>query len=256
MHNIEPSSDTQQRYPNPIIQKLQRLLHEKQTNLAVAADVTTKAELLALAHAVGPEICMLKVHIDMIRDFDGNLIEQLQSLAKQHQFLLVEDRKFADIGNTVQQQYVGGVYRIMQWADIVIAHAIAGPDSIKALAQAAHGKERGVLLIAQLSSAENLIDERYTQRVVEMANKFPDFVVGFIAQQRCSNDSRFMTFVPGIHCQSSGDTLGQHYNTPECAIQRGADVVIVGRAICQATDPQTVAREYKERAWQAYVNRK
>ena len=34
----------------------------------------------------------------MITDFDADLVDQLQALAKQHDFLIFEDRKFADIG--------------------------------------------------------------------------------------------------------------------------------------------------------------
>ncbi len=241
---------------NRTAKKLFTIMHDKQSNLAVAADVTTKAALLALADAVGSEICFLKTHIDMIEDFDDELIEQLQSLARKHNFLIVEDRKFADIGSTVQHQYTGGTYHISQWADIVIAHAIAGPETIKALAEAAPNNECGLLLVAQLSSRNNMIDDTYTQRVVEMANLYDDFVVGFIAQEALNDNPFFIVCTPGIHGTLQQDVLNQRYNTPEYAIsEQKSDIVIVGRAIYQTTQPSVVAHEYKNRAWHAYQER-
>ncbi len=227
-------------------------MHTKCSNLAVAADVTTKKELLALADAVGPEIVVFKTHIDIIADFDWDLIVQLKALAQKHNFLIFEDRKFADIGSTVQQQYVNGIYKIAEWADIVNAYVISGPDIVKALQEVAvkYNEPRGVLLIAQLSSANNLITPEHTQAVVSIAQQYPEFVIGFIAQQM--QDKNFLTFTPGISFEQKADNLGQRYNTPEYAIQeRGTDIVIVGRAIYHAKDPHAVATEYRQRAWQA-----
>lgn len=227
----------------------------KQTNLAVAADVTSKAELLALADAIGPEICFLKTHIDIIQDFDYDLILQLKALAKKHTFLIVEDRKFADIGSTVQQQYAGGLYKIVDWADIVIAHAISGPDIITSLAAASKGYERGVLLIAQLSSAGNLIDASYSTAVSHMAACHQDFVVGFIAQKAFSENSNFIACTPGVSITQQKDGLGQQYNCPNYVIQQQKnDIIIVGRAIYQANDPVAAARHYRSVGWQSYLD--
>ncbi|KAG5458870.1 MAG: hypothetical protein BJ554DRAFT_825, partial [Olpidium bornovanus] len=86
-----------QHFANPAAKSLLKLMHRKRTNLSVAVDVTKKADLLRLAEAVGPEICLLKTHIDIVEDFDQELVDRLVGLARQHDFMIFEDRKFADI---------------------------------------------------------------------------------------------------------------------------------------------------------------
>lgn len=41
----------------------------------------------------------LKTHVDIIEDFEPSLIERLQELSMNHDFIIFEDRKFADIGS-------------------------------------------------------------------------------------------------------------------------------------------------------------
>lgn len=41
-----------------------------------------------------------QTHIDIVSDFDLDLVEKLQALAEKHDFLIWEDRKFADIGQS------------------------------------------------------------------------------------------------------------------------------------------------------------
>lgn len=86
------------RQPNPAAKALLKCIDRKQTNLCVSVDVTNKQDLLDVCDAVGPNVCLVKTHIDIVEDFDMDLVDKLTELSIKHDFLIFEDRKFADIG--------------------------------------------------------------------------------------------------------------------------------------------------------------
>ncbi|KAF3361108.1 hypothetical protein VdG1_00717 [Verticillium dahliae VDG1] len=287
---------------HPLTAYLFRLMDLKASNLCLSADVSTARELLHLADKVGPSIVVLKTHHDV--------------LARKHGFLIFEDRKFGDIGNTVQLQYVAGSARIIEWAHIINVNMVPGKAAVTALAEAEakwreryqyevktsvtvgtprsetfdeheedaiprstdeprggyreEGRkgsivsvttltqhyesassprfprsempgddilyagieeppmERGLLILAQMSSAGNFMNQEYTQACVEAARENRNFVMGY----------------------------GQQYNTPQKLVGLcGTDIVIVGRGILKAGDPQSEAERYRTRAWKAYLSR-
>ena len=119
--------------------------------------------------------------------------------------------------------------------------------------------DRGLLLLAEMSSEGNLLVGDYTAKCVAMAREHRDYVLGFIAQKSLNShpQDNFITFTPGVRLGSAnGDGLGQQYNTPrEVVLRSGADVIIVGRGILGATNRVTEAERYRKEAWKAYQER-
>jgi len=321
---------------------------------------------------------MLKTHADIINDFGPRTIQGLKEIAAKKHFLIFEDRKFGDIGSTVQKQFTAGPLQIVRWANIINAHIFPGPAIVTALSQAAHsavsslntavttsisaspvpsymddsdeadspalsqhddsddldrlssddddlnqlstyndptgrkpsvvsvsttistktesispqptpnhlggpsgsisaisggsaGQEpsalarlgeppllRSLLILAEMSSAGNLMTGAYTEQCVVEARKNPEFVMGFIAQRTLNEKpgDNFITMTPGVQIGATGDGLGQQYNTPEKVIgEAGTDIIIVGRGVYGAQDKRAKAEEYRVRAWKAYEER-
>ncbi|QSZ34684.1 hypothetical protein DSL72_007539 [Monilinia vaccinii-corymbosi] len=361
----ERASKTQ----HPLSAYLLRLMTLKQSNLCVSADVSTAGDLLRLADAVGPSIVVLKTHYDLINNWDYNPTTgtgaRLNRLARRHGFLIFEDRKFGDIGNTVQLQYTEGTAKVIEWSHITNVNMIPGKASVDSMAEAAarwrerkryevktdisvgtprpesiagdedqitsplslncrpndltdgsHSLEaydgmnvgrkasivsittvsqhfepansprsrsdldieedaypgideapleRGLLILAQMSSAGNFMTREYTDACVESAREHKQYVMGFISQETLNTeaDDDFISMAPGCQlppdhdedAELAGDGKGQQYNTPGKLVGLGCDIVIVGRGILRADDTKWEAERYRRKAWEAYEER-
>ncbi|OJD19686.1 orotidine 5'-phosphate decarboxylase [Blastomyces percursus] len=269
-----PYSVRASRHSNPLAKQLFQMAEEKKSNVVVSADVTTTKELLDLADRLGPYITVLKTHIDILTDLTPSTLISLQALAKKHRFLLFEDRKFVDIGSTVQKQYHGGSLRISEWAHIVNCAMLAGPGIVDALAQTASSpifqtayaaEGRALLILAEMTSKGSMATGPYTELSVQAARKHRRFVLGFVATRALNevlpvdgeekDEEDFVVFTTGVNLSSSGDALGQQYQTPASAVGRGADFIISGRGIYAASDPVEAVLKYREEGWRAYLER-
>lgn len=220
---------------------------DKKSNLIASADVITTKELHELAENVGPHIVALKTHIDIITDFDyDKTILPLIDIAQKHNFLLMEDRKFADIGNTQELQYSYGIYRISAWADLITSQVIGGSPSLDFF------HNSGVIAIVGMSSKGALTDANYREEALKIALSHPN-VIGGVAQNPIPEE--LLLFTPGINLETSGDGKGQQYSTPQHAFKNlQTDFIIVGRGIYKADQPERAALDYKIAGWQAYTD--
>ena len=216
------------------------ILHRKGP-LCVAADVTTTSELVELVEKIGPEISILKMHVDIITDFNDNTIFEIRRLKAKHNFIVWEDRKFADIGAVVKEQIHGGIYKISSWADLISMHVISGPDILK------QAGDCHVIVITSMSSNKTLADEEYEKKCISMIEKQHDCkIFGIVTQNNVESFySKFLKIVPGINIsKKTTDNLGQKYSDIEN--KKWADVFVVGRDIVRNPDPHSKTIEYKE----------
>jgi orotidine-5'-phosphate decarboxylase len=177
-------------------------------------------------------------------------------------------------GNTVKLQYSSGIYKIASWAHLTNAHPIPGDGIVSGLSAVGLPLSRGLLLLAEMSSAKNLATGAYTSATVAMARRHPEFVMGFVAMRRVDEDddtsggvalgegADYVIMTPGVGMEEKGDGMGQQYRTPDEVVRKsGCDVIIVGRGIYGGGEGEvdSVIAErcirFREAGWKAYEAR-
>lgn len=229
-----------------VAKKIIEIALRKKSNLIASLDVSTTQQVLELADKIGETVVAIKLHTDIITNFTEEYVAELKSLARKKDFLLFEDRKFGDIGNTQQMQFEGGIYKISSWADLVTSHVIAGEESVKVFTQ-----ETAVVTIAEMSSKGTLTDENYRKRAIKISENVSN-VIGCVAQSKLPD--ALLLFTPGVNLNSAQDNKGQQFNTPEKVFEeKHTDFIIVGRGIYNAADPKEEALKYQKSGWEAYL---
>jgi uridine monophosphate synthetase len=241
---------------NSMAIKLFKLMSEKQTTLCLAADFTKSQEIFDIANIAGPHIAVLKIHVDIIEDFDKSFIDKIKSIAKKYNFLIMEDRKFADIGQIVSFQYKNGIYAIAEWADLITVHPISGSGIFQGIKNGLDGisQDRGIFVIAEMSSEGALSKDNYVTSAISNF-KDSDLITGFVCQKNHFTDPGLIQLTPGVKLIVSNDNLGQQYSLPQDVVNSGADLVVVGRGITQAKNKLASVLEYKKVLWETYENR-
>ena len=214
--------------------RLREIIKTKGSKICLAADVSSLEELYEIIDEVGEYICILKIHYDIISNFNENIectINKLNSYKNKFNFLIWEDRKFADIGMVMNRQITN---HIIKWADIISVHPIAGIDSLRVIPN-----DIAIILIAELSSTNNLIREPYTLSVIEMCENLNN-CIGLVCQRKLN--TKKLIFTPGISLSSNSDNMGQKYS--KISEKSFADVFVVGRGILSFDDKKSKISEY------------
>jgi uridine monophosphate synthetase len=229
---------------------LMEIQKKKRTNLVVAVDLADPVAVLKVCKEVGPYVCAIKLHLDLV-DFTKmsrvTFVRQLVALKQELTFLILEDRKFADIGQIAGMQldlllveYDHGLI------DMVTVHAICGRPALVEMDK----RNIGLVVVQQLSCDQNLIDPLYSAKANDMLDDGLKNVVGVVAQNL---NPRWLTFGPGISLETKSDNAGQVYKPPSSS---NADIFIVGRAISHNPSPATAAQKYQQHCFNPFISAK
>ena len=217
--------------------------------ICVALDTPDIAKAKALAKAVKPHVGMMKIGMEF---FYANGRAGYEAVAAEGVPIFL-DLKLHDIPNTVGQ----GLRSLMTLAPppaIINVHASGGRAMMEAARKAVPASTK-LIAVTVLTSLESrdLFDVGFdavgAPLVVQMAklanNCGMDGIVCSpleLVAVRKKLGTDFLTVVPGIRPENSAAQDQKRIATPKAAIEAGADILVIGRAITGAADPAAAAR--------------
>ena len=238
-------------YQNSLANELYKIAFDKKSNIIVAADYSSKNDIIALIQKVGHLIAGIKLHIDIIHDADSGFFEELKMLKIQHNIVIIEDIKAADISEITIAKLRNPRNSILEWADAITVHSISGLPKLTA------SVDIGLIPVVQMS-CNSLISEEYTQRSLEMMREKDSSIAGCVIQNVgvMINKWEFLGLTPGINLDTSATvsqlSSNQKYKNPLEATSVG-QFWIIGRGIISQPDIVVAAEKYRKMGWEYFV---
>lgn len=227
------------------------MINEKiKEKMVLALDVETLDEAKKLVDELSPYTGTFKVGLQLYTGFGNEIIDYIKS--KNSNFFL--DVKLMDIPNTVKKASENIVAR---GANFYNVHALGGIEMMKQSREGAYqtaeklGKKPPLILAVTVltSISQDVLDNelKINRPVNELAITLAkmakeaglDGVVASVLEleaikKACGED--FKVLCPGIRPQWSLKDDQKRIATPRAAIEKGADYLVIGRAVTAAQD--------------------
>lgn len=228
---------------------------EAENRLLVALDFSDARSAVGMARTLSPYVGGFKVGLELLMGPGPTVVAAVRELGKP----VFVDAKLHDIPNTVQ----GAARNLgLLGARWVTAHGTGGEAMLAAaaegLAEGARGHTAGILAITVLTSLDasdlaatgiNGTPGRQVSRIARLAASTP--VEGVVCSVRELGDVAqvapdLVRVTPGIRPEGVGSHDQARTATPREAVERGADWIVVGRAITRSRDPVAAATSILE----------
>ncbi len=211
--------------------------------LCLALDFSRRSEILAAARRFGERVDWLKIGLQAFASEGPGLVAQVAEHGR-----VFLDLKFHDIPSTVAQA-VAAAGR--SGASMIKVHALGGRAMLRAAREALSGPEAPRLIAVTLLTsidAASLADlpiagqpEGIARRLAVLARDCGlEGVVCSAADLTTVKSAcgpSFLTVVPGIRPAGFPAADQKRLATPAAALAAGADILVVGRPITAAEDP-------------------
>jgi len=219
-------------------------------------DFADLKEAVKFAERISHYVGIFKIGLELFVNFGPKAVEKVRKKTGAKIFL---DLKLFDIPNTISGAVRGALELEV---DFLTVHVLAGRKALEEAVKASEGKIKilGVTLLTSLDKADLLelgFNGEYLYKTEDLVYK-----LAFIAQSEgcdgivCSAKEVarikeafpfLITVVPGIRLEESQGKDDQvRTATPYEAIKNGADLLVIGRPIRVAENPEEVCQKIHE----------
>lgn len=230
------------------------------SKIIVALDYDNKREALEMAKCLDPNLCKVKVGLELFISCGPEIIKDLHALG----YKIFLDLKFHDITNTVIKSCLVasdlGVWMIN-------VHSSGGKNMMQKCKNEIFKSNKKILILGVTiltSMNENEIREvGYTDnlkdQVLKMAKLcYESKLDGVVCSSQESKlikskfKENFICVCPGIRSDNDKNNDQKRISTPKMAASSGADYIVVGRPITKSSDPLAsliaIKKEFDESA--------
>ncbi|MCC5962053.1 MAG: orotidine-5'-phosphate decarboxylase [Rhodobacteraceae bacterium] len=217
--------------------------------LIVALDVPNALAGLELARALGPDVSFYKIGLGMLT---GGGLALANELKQEHGKRIFLDMKFFDIGATVEAAVRG-----IAGYDLDFLTVQGDPHVVRAAREGAAGSNLKILAVTVLTSLDRSdLDDGMIRAgdlaeitLERAARAFEAGADGVIASPQEAQAIRAMPLAagklivtPGVRPAGAAPGDQKRIATPAAALADGADHIVIGRPIWQASDPRAAAQ--------------
>jgi orotidine-5'-phosphate decarboxylase len=211
--------------------------------LIVALDFSNAEEVAQITSLLDPQKCVLKVGLQLYLAEGQTILKQLTDQG----FEIFLDLKLHDIPNTVHK----AVAEIAQFNVLMTTiHLQGGAEMIEAAKSAAGStKILGVSLLTSLDEKDtlelygNTFENQFNKLVTLAQSSSIDGIVCSPQELVKLHDFNKLKVVPGIRNAQTEDDQKRTMSA-EDAYAQGADYIVVGRPITQASNVESALEEY------------
>ena len=226
----------------------------KSPKVIVALDYQNENDALKMAKILSPDICNLKVGLELFINCGPSIIKKLHNL----DYKIFLDLKLHDINNTVSKS-IGVIRNLGVWMTNV--HASGGDSMMMDAVEELKKNDSNIILLG-VTVLTSLNNEKFKKigfsrdvkdQVLHMASMcHRSKLNGIVCSAKeakiikKSLPSDFICVCPGIRTKQNLNNDQERIMTPKEAAENGADYIVVGRPITQSNDPLGSLKRIKE----------